>query len=438
MEKKRILILGAGVSGLSAAWELAKNSQYECTILEKDPQVGGKMGSKEKRFLIEKGPRVFKTSRNSDFLEVVRELDFSSSLIPSSRDANVRYLYVDGKLQKMPTGLISLFFSPLCRPLFLALFKEMKVPANTKDETVWDFACRRFNQKTAECFFDALLLGIYAGDIKKLSVESCFSILKKWERENGSIVKGVISSFGKKKPKSSFKGDLFSFKGGSGAFIKEWASKMPFPIHYNEEVTSLKKEGNKWIAKSLNHSWEGDEVILTTPSFVSAKLLKEGAPKSAEVLDSIPYEDLTTIQLGWAGDVLPISAFGYLVPTVEKEPVLGVLFDSKMFTQKNTLITVMTRGVSHSDEALRRIAKRVSISHLKIPKEPDHFSYNKIKWAIPQYHLGHKEKVESLLISVKQEAEGVHLVGNYLEGSSINDCIKNAREKVQRTFFSSE
>jgi protoporphyrinogen/coproporphyrinogen III oxidase len=436
MEKKHILILGAGVSGLSAAWELSKNPQFKCTILEKDSQVGGKMGSQEMEdFIIEKGPRVYKTSRNDEFLKVVRELGFYESLIPSSKGANVRYLYVNGKLQKMPTGLFSLLSSSLCRPLLFALLKERKVVANPKDETVWDFACRRFNQHVAERFFDPLLLGIYAGDIKKLSTESCFSILKKWEKENGSIFKGAFSSFGKKKNKPSFEGSLFSFKGGSSAFTTKWASKMPFPIHYNEEVTSLKKEGDKWVVKSLNNTWKGDEVVFAMPSYAAAKILKQEAPKSAKLLDAIPYEDLTTIQLGWKGDVLPINAFGYLVPTVENEPVLGVLFDSKMFTQKDTLITLMTRGTNRSNEELMEIANRVRVDHLKIEKEPDHFSYNKVVWAIPQYHLGHRDKVRDLLKSVKEEARNIHLVGNYLEGSSVNDCIKNARERVQDVLY---
>ena len=436
MGKKRILILGAGVSGLSAAWQLSKkSSEYECTILEKDPQIGGKMGSKgEGDFLLEKGPRVFKSSRNFDFLEVVNELEFSSFLIPSSPEANTRYLWIDGKLQKMPTGLLSLLFSSLCRPLLFALFKERKIPVNPQDETIWDFACRRFTQDIAERFFDPLILGVYAGDIKKLSTESCLSILKKWEREKGSIFKGALSSFGKKRPKPPFTSPLFSFKGGTGAFIKEWASKMPCPIHYEEEITSLKKEDGKWRATSAKQTWEGDEIILAVPSFTAAKILKDEAPESAKLLDSIPYEDLTMIHLGWKGDVLPFSAFGYLVPTIEKEPILGVLFDSKMFFQKDTLITVMIRGVSHTREELQEIAERVRAIHLKIPKEPDHFSYNKIERAIPQYFLGHKEKIETLLKNLKEETQGLHLAGNYLGGSSVNDCIKNAKEMVLKSF----
>ncbi len=429
MAKKRILILGAGISGLSAAWYLAKKyPDYESVIIEKDLKAGGWMNSNlDGDFLLEKGPRVFKTSRNSDFLQVVQELDFSSSLIPSASDANRRFLWLDGKFQKMPDGIFSLLFSSLCRPLLFSLFRERNVPSNHLDETIWDFASRRFGQTVAERFFDPLILGIYAGDIKKLSIDSCLPILKKWEREKGSVIKGVFSSLKNKKQKSTFKAPLFSFKEGTSSFIQKWISKIPGSIQLGEEILSLKREKGVWQARSLQNTWEGDAVVLALPSFVAAKLLKEEAPETSKLLDMISYEDITTLQMGWKGDVLPFSAFGYLVPTTEKEPVLGVLFDSKMFSKKDSLITVMIRGVFHEEKELKDIAERIRSNHLKVAEKLDLFSYKKMENAIPQYFLDHREKKNAILKSLKQEAQNLYLACNYLEGVSVNDCIKNAK-----------
>ncbi len=434
MEKKRILILGAGVSGLSAGWHLAKKfPHYECTLLEKSQNPGGWMHSENVGdFLVEGGPRVFKTSRNLDFLELIQELNFSSSLIPSSKSAKARYLWTNGRLQKMPGGPLSLCFSTLGRSVLAALWKEKNIPPVLHDETVWDFAMRRFGKDVAERLIDPLVLGIYAGDSKTLSVESCFPFLKTLEKEYGSILKGMFSSLKKKKQKSSFKGALFSFKQGTRSFVEEWSSKFPFPIHYGEEVVSLKRDKDVWQAKTLNKTWEADAVILAVPSFAAAQLLKEESFQASQLLESIPYEDITTLHLGWKGDVLPVSAFGYLVPTKEKEPILGVLFDTKMFDKKDTLITVMVRGVFYSEEELGKIAKKVAESHLQILKKPDLFSYKKMGKAIPQYVLGHLKKKEQILNALTSETQSVYLVGNYLEGVSVNDCVKNAKKMVER------
>ncbi len=428
MAKKRILILGSGISGLSSAWHLAKKSnEYDCILLEKSKTPGGWMGShKEQDFLIEGGPRVFKTSRNAELLQIVDEIDFASSLLPSSPTAKARFLWTDGKFQKVPKLSFSLLHS---------LWKERKIPPVFEDETIWDFAARRFGKDIAEKLVDPMVLGIYAGDSKTLSVEACFPFLKTLEKEHGSVIKGIFSLRKKKKKKSTFRAPLFSFQEGTGSFIQKWQEKIPFPIHYDQEITSLRKENGIWKAQSQNQTWEADEVILAIPAASAAKLLQTEAPKTSELLQSIPYEDITTLHLGWKGDVLPFSAFGYLVPTLEKEPVLGVLFDTKMFGKKDTLITVMVRGAFHSREELKNIAKRVATHHLKISQEPDLFSYKKMARAIPQYVIGHPQKKEALLKALKEETEDLHLVGNYLDGVSVNDCIKNAGKVVEANFF---
>jgi len=424
MVKKRILILGSGISGLSCAWHLAKKTdEYDCMLLEKSKTSGGWMSShKEQDFLIEGGPRVFKTSRNKELLQIVDEVGFSSSLLPSSPKAKARFLWTGGKFHKVPKLSFSLIHS---------LWKERKIPPVFEDETIWDFTCRRFGKEIAEKLVDPMVLGIYAGDSKTLSVEACFPFLKNLEKEHGSIIKGMFSLLKKKKKKSTFQAPLFSFREGTGSFIRKWQEKIPLPIHYDQEIISLRKEHGIWKAQSHNQTWEADEVILAIPALAAAKLLQTEAPKTSDLLHSIPYEDITTLHLGWNGDVLPFSAFGYLVPTPEKEPILGAVFDTKMFGRKDTLITVMIRGVFHSEEELKNIGKRVAAHHLKISQEPKLFSYKKMTHAIPQYVLGHLKKKEALLKALQAETQNLHIVGNYLEGVSVNDCIKNAGKLVE-------
>ncbi len=435
MEKKRVLIVGAGVSGLATAWYLEKKKQYECVLLEKAPRTGGWMGSKEEQgFLLEEGPHLFKTSRSADLLQVVEEMDFASSIAPSSPAAQARYVWVDGAFQRMPKSPFSLLTSPFCRPLLSSLWNERKIPVYSEDETIWDFACRRFGTKVAEHFFDPLVSGIYAGNIKKLSVTSCFPILKQWEREKGSVVKGAFSTKSNKKKKSPYKSPLFSFQDGTGSFVEKWTTSLKAPVYCNEPVVSLRREKEKWIATSPNRNWEADYVVITTPSYAAGSLLEQGAPQSAKLLKSFVYEDVTTVHLGWKGDVLPFPAFGYLVPSKEKMSLLGVLFDSMMFGRKDTLITLMIRGVGYSEEALYKIMDTVRLSHLHIAQKPFLVSYAEKKRAIPQYHLGHEERKLSLYASLAKEAPNVFVTGSYLNGVSISDCISQGKRLVESCF----
>lgn len=434
MNKKRILILGAGVSGLAAAWYLAeKKQECKCTILEKSDSPGGWMGSvKEGDFLLEKGPRIFKTSRNESLLEIVSSIGFSSQLIPSSPQADVRYLWADGGFQKMPTGLLSLFRSSFCRPLLISLWRERKIAPVFADETIWDFACRRFGQIVAERFFDPLVLGIYAGDLKKLSVESCFPILKEWERQKGSIVKGICSSLQRKKEKKHPNSSLFSFKGGSQTLIQEWVSKIPYQINLKEDIIEIRKNQGVWEVETSYKTYEADVVISALPAYENARLLNKIAPKSSALFHSFEYQDVTSLHIGWDKDPLPFSAFGYLVPKKEKEPVLGVLFDSKMFKKEEgqSLLTAMIEGVFHSEVEMQQVGKRIIEGQLGIVLKPTLFSWRKMAKAIPQYYLGHLEKKEALVASLKEETQDFFIVGSYLDGVSVNDCIKSAKKKI--------
>jgi oxygen-dependent protoporphyrinogen oxidase len=205
-------------------------------------------------------------------------------------------------------------------------------------------------------------------------------------------------------------------------------------LHCNEEILSLSRENKQWIARSSNSVWEADAVIVTLPSFAASSLLEQAAPRSSEILKSFIYEDVTTIHLGWKGEVLPFSAFGYLIPSKEKLPLLGVLFDSSMFGRKDTLITLMVRGIGHSEEAIYKIVDAVCDSHLHISQKPTLFSYSEKKQAIPQYHLGHEEKKQNLFSELSKEAPSLFLTGSYLNGVSISDCIRQGKQLVNAHF----
>lgn len=421
VKKKRIIILGAGISGLTAAWTIAQERpEMECLILEKEKRPGGYIETgKECGVIVEKGPHIFKTSRNSEFLKLIEEAGFSSELITSSKKAKQRYLWIDGRIQ---TALGANYKS-----LLRSFISEWKKPAISKEETIWEFACRRFGSKIAERLFDPIVLGIYGGDSKKLSIDACFPVFKKWEKEKGSLTKALLSFLVKRKKNKTPKG-LFSFKNGVGSFIQELEKKINFPILYGEEVLSIEKRENKFHVFSQNSSFEADEVILALPAYATAALIKPLQEEVSNRLMRIPYQSITSINVLLEEDVLAYSGFGYLVPTIERETLLGVIFDSKIFPNqdaiKYTKLTLMMRGSDASEEEIRLAVKRSLTKHLGISLLPKQVLWKKIPKAIPQYIMGHKDNIEVIRTLLPR---GIHLIGNYLEGVSVNDAIKVAR-----------
>ncbi|HSX12581.1 MAG TPA: protoporphyrinogen oxidase, partial [Rhabdochlamydiaceae bacterium] len=218
MKKKRIIILGAGISGLSCAWYLSKLSPLcEFVVLEKTEKCGGYLQSEKKEgFLFEKGPRTFKTSRSSELLELAKELGIQDKQIFSSIEAEKRYLCLNNKLHKFP------------RPLFsFSFLKEWFVSSKAQEEeTIYDFAVRRFNKKIADRFFDPLAIGVYAGDARNLSINSCFPYFKMLEKKYGSVTKGFLKA--KTKDRS-----LFSFTGGMQTLTDALHDKLKDHLHFN-------------------------------------------------------------------------------------------------------------------------------------------------------------------------------------------------------------
>lgn len=420
-QKKRIIILGAGISGLSAAYTIAKKRpECECLILEKEKRAGGYMETgKEKEAIIEKGPHIFKMSRNQEFLQLIEEVGFSPELIRSSKFAKKRYLWICGKMRSMG--------SVIYKFLIKALLLEWSKPKEQKEETIWEFASRRFGKKIAENLFDPMVLGIYGGDSKKLSIDACFPIFKKWEREKGSITRGLISFLLQKK--TSSKG-LFSFKKGVGSFIEHLEQKIPFPVLYEKEVCAIEKRGEKFYVFSEDEVFEGDEIVLALPAYVTAFLIKPLQEEVAARLLGIPYESITSVNVIIEDDVLKYSGFGYLIPSTEQETILGVIFDSKIFpdqdTSGHTKITLMMRGCDFSEEEIRQAVNR-SLRHLDISQSPKEVVWKKMPRAIPQFILGHRDNIVFIRKNLPQ---GIHLLGNYLEGVSVNDAISVARNLI--------
>jgi oxygen-dependent protoporphyrinogen oxidase len=346
--KKKVLILGGGITGLSAAWHLSRNSNAQITLLEKENRLGGWIQtSHEGGYLFEKGPRTFQLGRSPHLLQLIHDLKIE--IIPSAPQK--RYLYHNGKLRSFGS------FLPTLIPY---LIRELFIPSSTlADESIYSFASRRFSPKIADMFFDPMTLGIYGGDIRKLSLKCCFPSLYNGEREKGSMVRALFTA--PKKPKG-----LFTLKGGMETLIQALQKHLPIDIVLNCPVEKI--EENQVMAGGK--VWQADKVISALPP-------------------SLPANSLWVVNLVFPGDVLRKKGFGYLVPTQEKQSLLGMVFDSCIFPELNTDgETRLTAMIRPEEKEPLQTALDAAQNHLGIIAKPIYTSTFFAKNAIPQFEVG--------------------------------------------------
>ncbi len=417
---RRAAIIGAGISGLSLGWFLRQRG-VEVTLFEKSDRAGGYIQTIEKEgFLFEKGPRSLKTNA-IETLKLVEALGLQDQVVCSKTLG--RYLYVEGKLQKMPQNPLAMLFSKLTRKHLWTILREGWKPKKTlEDESIYDFARRRYNAAFAEAFFDPLVSGIFAGDMEKLSVRACLPSLYNLEQEWGSLLKGMLFSRREKPAVSSFvqkmqQAPLFSFRSGLETLPRELSKRLN--IRWNRPVAGVHCRSD---CAELTFADQTQETFDHVFSAIPLESLKT-APLTLPI---IPRAGVAAVHLGYRSERLPYAAFGYLIPRSEKERVLGVVFDSCVFPSQQggklalTVMIKMAEGCAEEHyigwalEAVKR--------HLGM-KEPDVAVCSLNPHAIPQYPVGYQKRV----VAEAARSGRLTILGSTYYGVSVSDCIAKAK-----------
>jgi oxygen-dependent protoporphyrinogen oxidase len=446
MQKKRVIILGAGISGLSTAWYLSRTGlPLEITILEKSSRAGGWMHTDHTTgFHFEKGPRTFKVDKSPSTMRLVAELGLQKELIWSEAKPHHRYLWHEGELHRFPTNPISFLFSPITKGFVRALLTEWKKPTKLGDETVWEFVLRRFNYDVARLFFDPLVVGIFGGDVRKISVRACFPKLKSWEEKYGSVTKGFFAQRKEKTGKSPFSKDvegvplsaIFSFRLGVEQLPQTIVNQIPATICFNREVKEISFDEDRVDVKTENDHFSADYLFCALPLTETGCLFKKHVPEFSKELSKVHSEGYAVVNFGYDGLVLPLQGFGYLTPTHAHEDILGVVFDSSVFSEHNrsqqeTRITIKLQESGRSEEKNIEAALKGIRRHLRISQMPKAVSFKHTYRAMPQYGVGHLEKMVELKNQFCKKLPRCQLVGNYLEGVSVDQCISRAKKAVE-------
>ena len=436
----RTLIVGGGISGLATAFFLKQhNPETPVSIIEKNPQVGGKVRSVQRDgFTVDWGANGF-LSNVPDTLELAHALGLTPQA--ASPAAKNRYLFKHGRLRAVPTSPPAFLSSDLLSPVAKAraALEPLIGKASQHDESVHTFMQRHFGTGVANAFAQALVLGITAGDAKKLSMNALFPRLKQLELAHGSVVRGMIQSQRAAKQSGQAGSRLMSFEGGVQRLVDALENRFQNELVQGDGAVRLQKTAEGFaLTLSSGRVLTGSRVVLATPAFVSAELLQELAPDAADLLRQIVYADVSVLGLGYARVDVPLAldGFGFLVPRGERVRSLGVLWSSSIFPDQapdnQVLLRVIAGGMLDPEfallseqEALDVVRRDLRLS-MGITAEPVFVEYVNWRQGIPQYTLGHAPRVEAILAALQQQPD-LHVVGNAFHGVGVNDCVRDAK-----------
>jgi oxygen-dependent protoporphyrinogen oxidase len=443
----KISIVGAGISGLATAQAvLTRKPDAEIIIFEADQRVGGKVWTEvsPEGYLCEGGVNGF-LDKIPRTLELCDEVGVEP--VPADSSAQKRYVFSHGELHKLPEKPPQFLTSRLLSVpgRMRVLYELFAGGTDNPDETLAEFGTRRLGREAFERLIDPMASGVFAGDARKMSVKSCFPRIQEVEAEYGSLIRGLIKlqmkarKEGKKDtPGPGPGGTLTSFSNGMSALTDTLALRLGSRIHTASPVAGISRNKNLYTLHMADGTdEETDVLILAVPAYAQSGILKEYEPELAGLLSGIEYPALSVVCLGYREDrIAPyLEGFGFLVPSGEQRSILGTIVDSNVFPGRapegHALFRTMVGGARKpqlaelsDDQLLDRV--RADLKDITgIAAEPEFVRIFRHEKAIPQYVVGHAERLEAI-DRLLEKHPGLVLTGNAFRGVSLNDCVVNA------------
>ncbi|NUQ33901.1 MAG: protoporphyrinogen oxidase [Planctomycetaceae bacterium] len=458
----RAVVVGGGISGLSAAWYLRRAANdaripVETSLLEASNRVGGVLRSERRDgFLLEHGPDCFISSK-PEGIELACELGLESELIGTNPKCRRSFIVSNGRLVPVPQGfyllspvsLSALIKAPMFTPWGkLRMAMELFMPPRTDvgDESLASFVRRRFGEEALERFAQPMVGGIYTADPERLSLAATFPAFLDMEREHGSVIRGLgrKARNGAESSASGPRYGLFvSLSGGMERLPQALAERLgPGVVRAGTRVQSLSRDGltRCWnLTLASGERVRADVVILALPAWASAKLMEGVDAELARRLATIPYASSVTVNLAFEREAFAAGlpdGMGLVVPEREKRDLLACSFSTNKFDGRSPdgkiLLRAFMGGALRPDVAelddgdVERRALSDVRDLLNFQGEPVFARVAKHRATMAQYEVGHLEKVARIQAGAAAH-EGLALIGNGFKGIGIPDCIREAR-----------
>lgn len=459
MAEGRVVIVGGGISGLSAAYYLAKAGRA-ATILEKQPRLGGVIQTNHvEGCVLEGGPDSFLAAKPWA-LELIRDIGLAGDVIGSNDHLRVTYVWKKDRLVPLPDGLMMMVptrIAPLIGTRLLSWPTKIRMgleylrrPGHTPpgDRTVAEFIRDHYGQESVDYLAEPLLSGVYGGDPTELSASAVLTRFVEFESKYGSITRGVLRERRRhhphphhgKTPPALFR----TLKGGLGE-LTEAITRVIAPsceLIHGEAETIERTDGGFRIR--VNGEWmDAAHIVIACPAYQAGSLVAGFEPRLAGLLWAVNYSSSLVVSFGYRQHELNVKldGFGFLVPSRERKRLVACTFVGTKFSHRVPDGTVVVRCflggrgddaiLNESDEALIGIVSGELRRIAGIEATPRFHLISRWPRSMAQYTVGHQERVRRIEQRVAA-LPGLHLAGNAYHGIGVPDCVRMGRQAAER------
>lgn len=440
-----IVVIGGGIAGLSAAWELARGGRRPL-VLEQGRRAGGVIVSERvDGFVIDGGPDALLVQKPAA-IALCRELGLGDRLVPTLTPRTA-FVVRDGRFVPLPAasflGIPTRIGPFVSTRLFswpgkLRMALEVVVPRRADagaDESIGRFMRRRFGQETVTYLAEPLLAGIHAGDAERLSMRALFPRLLDAEQSRGSVIRSLRAM---RQPPAA-NGAFMSLPGGIGEMVDTLVGQLPRDtIRLGARVRAVEGGGPFTVTLDSGDTLHAKAVIVAVPAWAAAPMLEPVDPELAGLCREVHYVSSATVAFGLRRDQVrhPLNGSGFVVPRPERRALMAATWISSKWPGRAPAGMVLMRGflggafdpdvLEQDDEALARAAFDDLSQRLGIRGDP--LLTRLYRWpnASPQHEVGHH--VRMALIDARLERRpGLYLTGSGFRGSGIPDCVADGR-----------
>lgn len=464
---RHVVVVGGGIAGLSTAYYLQQGAReakmpLRITLLEAEASLGGKVQTERPDGLvIEGGPDCF-LRRKPWALDLCRELGLEGEVMGTNDARRQVFVWRKGRLVPLPEGV---FLVVPTRIWPFVTSRLISWPGKARmamdwflppkrdggDESVGAFVRRRLGQEALDVIAEPLMSGIHIADPERQSLLATFPIFRQLEEEHGSLLRGMLAARRARGRRSSAGGGapasvFVTLRGGMGDLVRALARALDgtdvltsAPVHQVERQAG----GGYLVRLEHGQGLAADAVVLATPAFVSAEILRDLSPQLAEALGRLPYVSSATISLAFRREDLgkDLDGFGFVVPRREGRRLLACTFSSTKFAHRApegmALLRCFVGGpgqehlVEWDDDALLRLVREELRAIMGLQAWPVQSRIFRWWKANPQYEVGHLDWVEEVRALCASEP-GLFLTGSAFEGVGLPDCVRQGRDAARQ------
>lgn len=462
---KQAVIVGGGIAGLATALYLQERAResglsLSLTIIEADRAWGGKIVTRRPDgFIIEAGPDSF-LSQKPWALELCAKLGLSDEVINTNEAEKKTFIFSRGRLRELPEGLVVIVptkLGPFLRsglvswPGMARMAVDLVLPRRRQDtdESLASFFRRRLGREAFDRVIEPLMAGIYAGDAEQMSLKATFPRFRELEQRYGSLIRGMLAA--RRAADSPAEASrphrtLFvTLRGGLGQLVDTLVRRVEaagVTLLAGQRVMSLRAgaEGPMGTRYTLGladgASIAADAVVLATPAFSAADLLRPLEPATADLLARIPYASTGTVSLAYERKELgpAVTGFGFVVPRVEGRALLAATWTSLKWPHRapptQALLRCYIGGAGRDDllkaddDTIIRTVREELQAIAGIEAKPVYADVSRWIRGMPQYTLGHVERLDQIQTGLRRYP-GLFLTGAGYRGIGVPDCIRD-------------